>query len=83
MIKYKEITFYEFHKLFDKTGYYCVVYSSGGRDYFKDGFLHREDGPAQTWYDGGKIYWLNGSEYEDLNITDEEWIRIVKIKAFL
>lgn len=46
-------------------------------------FLHKEDGPAQTWYDGGKIYWLNGSEYEDLNITDEEWIRIVKLKALL
>ena len=31
-----------------------------GTEWYKNGKLHREDGPAREWANGGKAWWLNG-----------------------
>ena len=33
--------------------------------YSKDGNLHREDGPAIEWKDGGKAWYLNGKRHRE------------------
>jgi|ERR1700691_615014 len=51
-------------------------FSNGTLQYYLNGLLHREDGPAIIRKDGRKEYWLN-----DENITEEveEWIKENKI----
>jgi len=31
--------------------------------YYRDGLLHREDGPAREWATGHKEWWIDGEEY--------------------
>ena len=33
---------------------------NGEKDWYLNGNLHREDGPARVWPDGTKAWWLNG-----------------------
>jgi hypothetical protein len=42
-------------------GYTGIVeYPDGGKDWFLNGKLHREDGPAREYADGNKKWYLNG-----------------------
>ena len=54
--------------VFDTLKYRIEVDEYGDRRYYNAlGQLHREDGPAITWANGGKSWILNGvcvSEYE-------------------
>jgi len=36
-----------------------------GSSYYKDGRLHRTDGPAVEWYDGEKWWYLNGDRHRE------------------
>ena len=49
--------------------------------YYLNGKFHREDGPAITFADGRKVWWLNGKfcGYND-DCTNESWIRFVKLE---
>lgn len=38
------------------------VNENGTIRYYKDGKLHREDGPAVIWTNGDKWYYLNGKQ---------------------
>ena len=44
----------------------------GSRWWYKNGKLHREDGPADIWKDGYKQWWLDGGRIwsSDLNKID-------------
>jgi hypothetical protein len=43
-----------------------TVSPSGTRQYFNpEKVLHREDGPAVEWPDGGKEYWINGERHRE------------------
>ena len=33
--------------------------------YYKDGFLHREDGPAEERINGDKEWWINGKRHRE------------------
>jgi hypothetical protein len=33
----------------------CITYSNGDKEWFLNGKLHREDGPAVEWADGQQI----------------------------
>jgi hypothetical protein len=49
-----------------------VEYSNGDKYWYRNGELHREDGPAIEWADGDKYWFLNGklySESEFLSLT--------------
>lgn len=35
-------------------------YPNGDKHWFKDGKLHREDGPAIEWVEGPKFWWIEG-----------------------
>ena len=47
--------------------YEVKVYDSGGKEWYLNGKLHREDGPAIEWIDGCKSWYLNGNP-----LTEEE-----------
>ncbi len=38
----------------------AVVRNNGDKFWYKNGKLHREDGPAQEWADGEKYWYENG-----------------------
>ncbi len=38
--------------------------------WYKDGKIHREDGPAIEWTNGEKEWWFEGKEYFRINLKD-------------
>jgi len=38
-------------------------YPNGTRKWWRNGKLHREDGPAIEWANGGKEWWRNGTRH--------------------
>lgn len=51
--------------------------SDSVRHYDNAGILHRIDGPAIEYDNGGKRYFIHGIEY-----SFEEWERVCKLQAF-
>jgi hypothetical protein len=49
--------------VFDHLKYNIVVDPSNVIRYYLNGQLHREDGPAVIWADGGKEWWYNGEPF--------------------
>ena len=45
--------------------YTVKVYEDGGQDWFLNGNLHREDGPAVIWATGTQEWWLNGKRHRE------------------
>ena len=43
--------------------YTVKVKDDGTRFWYLNGNLHREDGPAVEWADGGYEWWLNGEPH--------------------
>jgi hypothetical protein len=41
------------------------VYDNGTKEWFLNGKLHREDGPAAEWADGTKFWFLNGKLHRE------------------
>ena len=56
--------------------YTVKVYDSGNKQWFLNGELHREDGPAIERPDGYKAWFLN-----DVRYTEEEYYNKLKPKA--
>jgi len=50
--------------------YEVLVYDSGSKEWYLNGKLHREDGPAYEDSDGTKIWYLNGKK-----LTEADWKR--------
>jgi hypothetical protein len=46
----------------------------------EQGEFHREDGPALEWVNGNKAYYYHDQKIECK--TDEEFKRLIKLKAF-
>lgn len=42
--------------------------TSGMKNQWADGQLHREDGPAVEWADGSKSWWVDGKYLREENI---------------
>ena len=59
----------------------AVELSNESKYWFINGKYHREDGPAIEYADGYKEYWINDQQI-NCN-SNEEFLRIVKMKAFL
>ena len=51
--------------------YTVKVYPDGDKEWYLNGKLHREDGPAREWADGDKSWYLNGKR-----VTEEEHKRM-------
>ncbi len=45
--------------------YTVRVYTDGYKEWFLNGKLHREDGPAVEWADGDKYWYLNGKRHRE------------------
>lgn len=45
-------------------------YPSGTKYWYKEGKLHREDGPACEWTNGHKQWWLEHKKYHPINLND-------------
>ncbi len=45
--------------------YKVKVYEDGSKEWFLNGQLHREDGPAIERADGDKFWWLNGQRHRE------------------
>lgn len=63
----------------------CVEYPDGDMRWYKEGKLHREDGPAIKYFNGHKEWWiegnlhrLDGSAIEYTDGTKEWWIKYVE-----
>ena len=59
----------------------AIVFSSGSREWYRNGLQHREDGPATVWSDGGKEWYINGQLHREdgpaivhANGAQEWWI---------
>ena len=48
--------------------YEVKVFNSGKKEWYLNGKLHREDGPAIEFADGNKYWYLNGTRY-----TEDKW----------
>jgi hypothetical protein len=51
-------------------------FPNGTKFWYKDGNLHREDGPAKEYSSGRKHWWLDGKEY-----SEEEFSRVTTKRA--
>ena len=49
----------------DYIKYEVKVYPSGHKEWYLNGKLHREDGPAVEYADGTKSWYLNGKCYTE------------------
>jgi len=63
----------------------CKIYSDGTKNWFRDGKLHREDGPAiectdgeKRWYRDDKVHREDGPAVE-LTSGDKYWCRNDKV----
>ncbi len=45
--------------------YTVRVYIDGTKEWWLNGNLHREDGPAIEWADGSKLWYLNGNRHRE------------------
>ena len=45
----------------------CKTYANGTKEWYLNGKIHREDGPAIEWASGYKGWWLNGKK-----LTEQE-----------
>jgi hypothetical protein len=52
--------------------YNVKVFENGIRIWYLNGNLHREDGPAVEYPDGGKTWWINGKPHRE-NGPAIEW----------
>jgi hypothetical protein len=76
----------EFNELFNLlTGIPCIERADGDREWYRDGKLHREDGPAveladgsREWYRDGKLHREDGPAVERAD-GDREWYRDGKL----
>ena len=41
------------------------TYPDGSKEWYLNGRLHREDGPANEWPDGSKHWYLNGKRHRE------------------
>ena len=48
----------------------CKTYSNGTKEWYLNGELHREDGPAYEHLDGYKEWWLNGKPIHPETLVD-------------
>lgn len=59
----------------------AVEYLSGTTCWYLNGLRHREDGPAIEWNNGYNEWFIHGEKVDCM--TNEEFLRIVKLKVFL
>ena len=43
----------------------CKTDRFGNKEWYLNGDLHREDGPAVEWANGDKMWWLNGKYHRE------------------
>ena len=48
----------------------CKTYPNGHKEWYLNGTLHREDGPAVEGANGEKEWWLNNEEVDPETIVD-------------
>jgi antitoxin component YwqK of YwqJK toxin-antitoxin module len=64
---------------------YCIEYEGGDKYWYKNGLLHRENGPAvisqycQIWYLNGRRHREDGPAYIDSHKERKEWYRKGKL----
>lgn len=64
--------------MLNKNGIYMLI---GRNKHYKNGLLHREDGPAVCWLDEyPDEWWYNGTKIKCGSL--EEFRRIIKLLAF-
>ena len=44
------------------TGF--ILFFDGNKQWYKDGILHREDGPAFECHNGSKVWYVNGKRHK-------------------
>jgi hypothetical protein len=64
----------------------CETYPNGTKEWYLDGELHREDGPAvefasgtKEWYLAGKRHREDGPAFEGANGNKEWWLNNEKV----
>ena len=45
-------------------------FTNGSKQWYKEGKLHREDGPACDYSNGTKFWFLEDKEYTEINLKD-------------
>lgn len=66
--------------LFHRDDGPTIEWADGSKEWHKDGKLHREDGPAVELANGYDLWFYEGNQVDCL--SQEEFIRIIKLKAF-
>tara|TARA_R110000868_G_scaffold75946_3_gene218779 strand:+ start:5587 stop:5778 length:192 start_codon:yes stop_codon:yes gene_type:complete len=60
---------------------FCITDKYGSKFWYLNGLLHREDGPAIEWFDGGKYWYYHDNPIECKD--HQEFLRMIKLMAFL
>jgi len=68
--------YYEDHK--DGSRFYPI---SGNKRWYKDGLLHRENGPAIEYKNGPFMWYLNGVYLKHIN-SQKEFEKYMKLQGF-
>jgi hypothetical protein len=58
-----------------------ITNSYGDEEWYLNGELHREDGPAIKWSDGYKEWYYHGKRIDCKD--NQEFLRIIKLMIFL
>jgi hypothetical protein len=58
----------------------AIEYANGDKCWYQYGKYHREDGPAIEFASGGKLWYYHGQPIYCQ--TNEEYLRLLKLKAF-
>ena len=74
-------TYYDFQNRKHRVGGPSFSNSYGGEDWYLHGKRHRVGGPAAEYESGIKEWWYNGQKIDCK--TNEEFLRLIKMKAFL
>lgn len=62
---------------------YVIEKTDLSKRWYKNGRLHREDGPAIEYSSGAKEWWLNNKHYGyNSKFTNESWKKFVKTLIF-
>lgn len=57
-----------------ESEYSIAISPNGDKRYYRDGLIHREDGPAVELSDGYKIWCLNGK-----TLSESEWRKKISV----
>ena len=62
--------------------YTVVVYDNGTKEWFLNGNLHREDGPAAEWANGTKFWYIDDKQLTEAEFNNRNRTIVIDGKSY-